>query len=119
MQIIHQRERDIVLDDEGFLATPDQWDEAVAQEIAHREGIDRLDAEKIRIVTMLRTYYQRHHNFPILANICKKIGSTAKNCVTREFVDPMKAWKIAGLPKPPQIFFTSFDGENYVANPFY
>jgi hypothetical protein len=31
----------------------------------------------------------------------------------------MKAWKIAGLPKPPEVFFTSFDGKNYFANPFY
>jgi hypothetical protein len=31
----------------------------------------------------------------------------------------MKAWKIAGLPKPQNIFFTSFDKKKFIRNPFY
>jgi tRNA 2-thiouridine synthesizing protein E len=51
--------------------------------------------------------------------VCKHIHAASRSCVTDEFVDPMKAWKIAGLPKPPQVFFTSFDGKHFAANPFY
>ncbi len=119
MQTNHTSRQDIRLDNEGFLCDADTWDETVAQTIAAREGIDRLDGEKLQIVKTLRDWYRQHKSFPILANICRKTGSTARDCVAREFVNPMKAWKIAGLPKPPEVFFTSFDGKRYFPNPFY
>lgn len=119
MNILHRAGEDIVLDDEGFLNNTDDWDEAVAAAIARREGIGQLDGEKMLIVKMLRDYHRQHESFPILANICRKIGSKTKDCIIREFINPMKAWKIAGLPKPPEVFFTSFDGKHYFANPFY
>lgn len=109
----------LTFDDEGFLNEGERWDEDVAKIIAKHEGISQLDNEKMRIVKFMRQYYQKHHNFPILGNVCKKVGDSSKDCVAREFTDPMKAWKIAGLPKPPNIFFTSFDDKKFTANPFY
>ena len=109
----------IEVDDDGFLSKPDDWDEEVAKAIAAKEGIMELNREKLDIILFLRGYYMKFSSFPILRYVCKNIHASAGSCVTDEFIDPMKAWKIAGLPKPPQVFFTSFDGKNFAANPFY
>lgn len=107
------------VDDEGFLSKAEVWNEEIAEIIAEHEGVAQLAGDKMEIIHSMRQYYEKHHNFPILGNICKKVGDRSKDCIAREFSDPMKAWKIAGLPKPPNIFFTSHDGEKYIANPFY
>lgn len=106
------------IDGEGFLARSEEWNEEIAAVLAENEGFEELGKAKLSILKFLREYFKKNHSFPILRYVCKKIGSSS-NCITDEFVDPMKAWKIAGLPKPPQVFFTSFDGRNYFANPFY
>ena len=107
------------LDDDGFIVDRTKWDEHIAQKLAKLEGIDHLDQEQLAIIKTMRQHYDRHGSFPILASICKKAGSISRDCVARKFHNPMLAWKIAGLPKPANIFFTSFDGERYVPNPFY
>ena len=119
MATLKANNSDIHIDEDGFLSAGENWNEDVAKLLAEHEGIHQLDDEKMKIVRFMRDYYFKHHNFPILGNVCKNIGNRSKDCVVREFVNPMKAWKIAGLPKPPSIFFTSFDNKKYAANPFY
>jgi TusE/DsrC/DsvC family sulfur relay protein len=119
MVILGSGAKKIVVDEDGFLDASQTWNEDVARLLAQHEGIEDLDEEKLEIVTSMRKYYAEHASFPILGNICRKAGNKAKDCVTKEFLDPMKAWKIAGLPKPSNVFFTSFDGKKYIANPFY
>jgi tRNA 2-thiouridine synthesizing protein E len=109
----------IEVDQDGFLSAPEVWNEEIAKALAEHEGIDELNQSKLDIVLFLREYYQKYSSFPILGYVCKKVHAESRSCITDEFVDPMKAWKIAGLPKPPQVFFTSFDGKHYAANPFY
>lgn len=108
-----------LINDEGFLTDIAKWDEKVAHELARQEGLDDLDSEQIEIIKTLRNHYLKHDSFPILASICRKAGSKTRDCVSRKFDNPMTAWKIAGLPKPPNVFFTSFDGKKYIPNPFY
>ena len=117
-QLLHN-EKPIDVDPEGFLTSLEDWDKEVATILARNEGIDNLTQSKFDILLFLRDYYQKYSSFPILKYVCKKVHASSQQCITDEFTDPMKAWKIAGLPKPPQVFFTSFDGEHYVANPFY
>ncbi len=107
------------VDDDGFLNRADDWDEEVAAVLARQEGIPELTKSKLDILVFLREYHRKFASFPILKYVCTKVHASSRQCVTDEFVDPMKAWKIAGLPKPPQVFFTSFDGEHFFANPFY
>lgn len=119
MTMSDKNNRQVAVDNNGFLEDSSLWDEDVAQLLAEQEGISHLDREKMEIVKFLREYFDKHHSFPILGNVCRKIGIQSKDCIARNFVDPMKAWKIAGLPKPEGIFFTSFDGKKYTPNPFY
>jgi tRNA 2-thiouridine synthesizing protein E len=114
-----KQDETLVLSEEGFLSDSSNWNEDVARKLAEREGFDQLDSEQLAIVTKMREHYSKHRSFPILASICKKAGSSRKDCIARRFHNPMSAWKIAGLPKPSNIFFTSFDGKRYVPNPFY
>jgi tRNA 2-thiouridine synthesizing protein E len=101
--------KNIQLDDEGFLVNQEDWNHDVARRIAKNEAIDPLDDEQLEIIEFLRNYYGRHHAFPILNYVCKNIGQK-KECLNREFVNPMKAWKIAGLPQLDDVHFVTLDG---------
>lgn len=119
MATLESDNRSILVDDEGFLDDSSHWDEEVARILARQEGIEHLTGDKMIIVKSLRQHYEKFRSFPILGKICKEVGSARKDCVAQEFTNPMTAWKIAGLPKPPNVFFTSFDGKKYAPNPFY
>ena len=119
MTVLTSGNKKIVVDEEGFLDACEKWDRDVARILAEHEGIPQLDDEKFKIVKVLRDHYEKFQSFPILAKICRNVGNRSRDCVNKEFVNPMIAWKIAGLPKPPNIFFTSFDGKKYIPNPFY
>ena len=119
MKSITEGNHIVSLDDEGFMLDSSTWDEKLAKQLAEKEGYDHLDQEQMAIIRILRTHFDRHGSFPILASICKKAGSKRRDCVARKFHNPMLAWKIAGLPKPSNIFFVSFDDRRYIPNPFY
>ena len=102
----------IRLDDTGYLVNLEDWDEQVAQVLAEKEGIGQLNDEHLEIVRFMRSYYSKFNAFPILNSVCKNIDQP-KECVSEEFINPEKAWKIAGLPKPSGINFVSVDGKNY------
>jgi len=113
------KNKNIALDEEGFLLSPAEWDENVARVIAEKEGVLNLTESKMEIVHFLRRYYEKFDSFPILNYVCKNIHQP-RECVNEEFIDPMKAWKIAGLPRIERVFFYSHDGgKSYHPNPFY
>ena len=102
----------IQLDAEGFLINREDWNRDVAQLIAKNEDIETLDDEQLEIIEFLRNYYSKYHAFPILNYVCKHIGQK-KECLNREFINPMKAWKIAGLPQLDDVHFITFNGKDY------
>lgn len=108
----------IHLDDEGFLAESEEWNEDVAKLLAEREGLDVLSDDRMDIVRFLRQYYNKYHSFPILNYVCKNVHQP-RQCVNEQFVDPMKAWKIAGLPKPEGVCFVTVDGKHYRMERYY
>lgn len=91
----------IKLDDEGYLADFNDWNEKTACGLAEHEGVLELTAEKIEVIKFMREYYKQFESFPILGSVCKNVHQ-GKDCVNEDFVDPLKAWKIAGLPKPSE-----------------
>lgn len=111
-EIIHP-DKTVKLDDQGFLVNLEDWDEEVAQDLAYNEGIEELSPEKLEIVKFMREYYCKFKAFPILNNVCKNINQP-KGCVNEEFINPQKAWKIAGLPRLDNIHFVSVDGKHFL-----
>jgi TusE/DsrC/DsvC family sulfur relay protein len=96
--ILHKDLR-IIVDEDGFLADLEEWSEAVARVLAVQEGITELAEDQLDILKFLREYYKKHKFFPIVRSVCKNIHQP-RNCVTDKFMDPVTAWKIAGLPNP-------------------
>lgn len=92
----------IELDDEGYLKNFEDWNEKVACALAEREGIADtcpLTDERMVILKFMRGYYTHFKSFPMLRAVCKNVHQS-KDCAYEQFMDPIQAWKIAGLPKP-------------------
>lgn len=92
-------EKTVALDEEGYLKDINDWNEKVAQMIALKEGLGILTKDQLEIVRFINEYYKKYNYFPVLNFVCKNIGQP-KNCVAEKLIDPLVAWKIAGLPKP-------------------
>lgn len=103
----------VEIDAEGFLANLEDWNENVAQALAAREGIRELSEEMLEVIRFMRIYYKKFNAFPILNYVCKNVHQP-RECVSEEFMNPEKAWKIAGLPKLDGIHFVSVDGKQYL-----
>ncbi|MGE5301439.1 MAG: TusE/DsrC/DsvC family sulfur relay protein [Acidobacteriota bacterium] len=94
--------RQVTVDDDGYLVSMDDWNEKVACVLAEQEGIDELTDDRMAIIRFMRDYYKQYNYFPILGSVCLHVHQPDK-CVKQEFIHPLKAWKIAGLPKPPDV----------------
>ncbi len=107
--IIHN-DLKITVDDDGFLVDLEDWSETVARVLAEQEGVGELSEDKLDILKFMREYYQKYNFFPIVRFVCKNVHQP-RNCVTEQFIDPVKAWKIAGLPNPGEevIRFKAWD----------
>jgi TusE/DsrC/DsvC family sulfur relay protein len=99
MPVIEYAGITIALDDDGYLVNFEDWDETVARALAEREGAGELTGDRIAILKFMRTYYKEYNFFPILRYVCKNVGQP-RDCVTEKFIEPVIAWKIAGLPNP-------------------
>ena len=102
----------IEVDDEGFLVNPDDWNEEVAYALAEREQQELTEAE-MDILRFMRKYYERHNAFPILNYVCKNVDQP-RGCIREKFLDPLKAWKIGGLPKPGVIETEALDKKHKI-----
>jgi tRNA 2-thiouridine synthesizing protein E len=92
----------IDLDEEGYLQNFEDWNEKIACALAEREGIAHscpLTEEKMAILRFMRDYFKKFDSFPMIQSVCKNVGQS-KECGYEQFMDPIQAWKIAGLPKP-------------------
>ena len=92
----------VEVDGDGYLVRFEDWNEKVAGALAEREGILKqcpLTEERLNILKFMREYYKKFNSFPIVRAVCKNVHQP-KKCLNERFLDPIQAWKIAGLPKP-------------------
>jgi TusE/DsrC/DsvC family sulfur relay protein len=99
MPVLEYDGKQVAVDEAGFLVNFAEWNEDVAHTIAKREGIGVLQEDRLDILRFMRDYYKRHNFFPIIRYVCKNVHQP-KNCINEKFIDPVQAWKIAGLPNP-------------------
>ena len=99
MPVIEYAGIKIELDDDGYLVSYEDWNETVAHALAEREDAGELTRDRMDILKFMREYYREHKFFPILRYVCKKVDQP-RDCVTEKFIEPVTAWKIAGLPNP-------------------
>jgi TusE/DsrC/DsvC family sulfur relay protein len=92
----------VEVDEEGYLVRFEDWNEEVACALAEREGILEqcpLNRERMDVLLFLRDYYRKFDSFPMVRAVCRNVRQP-DSCEYEQFMDPIRAWKIAGLPKP-------------------
>ena len=91
----------LALDKDGHLADANDWSDAIAREIAAREGIPELTHDHWVVIHFMRNVFQQEGEPPSIRRITKESGVDTKT-LYRLFPNgpAKKAAKIAGLPKP-------------------
>jgi tRNA 2-thiouridine synthesizing protein E len=88
-------------DPEGFLTDPGQWNEDVADMIAHEAGIAELTPRHWLVVSYMRDTYLATGEAPSIRTLGKESGVQIKELYTLFPKGPAKlAAKIGGIPKP-------------------
>jgi TusE/DsrC/DsvC family sulfur relay protein len=64
----------VARDTEGYLIDADDWNEVVASELAHEEGIS-LNDEYWRVLNFIRSYYDQHGITPDIRHLVKQLAS--------------------------------------------
>jgi len=90
------------LNEEGFLARPEEWTEEVAAALARaEEGIDSLTEEHWAVVRYIRQYFLENNLAPMVRKVCQTTGFPLRHIYELFPSGPAKgACKVAGLPKP-------------------
>jgi len=91
----------VEVDENGFLAQPDCWNEAVAAALAAADGVAGLTEEHWKVMNYLRSYHQEFGVAPMVRKLCKETGLSLARIYELFPGGPAKgACKVAGLPKP-------------------
>jgi TusE/DsrC/DsvC family sulfur relay protein len=89
------------VDAEGFLTDPEQWNEQIAQAIAHDHGITELTDRHWLVIRFMRGRYLATGSAPSVRSLGKESGVPIKELYQLFPKGPAKlAAKIGGIPKP-------------------
>lgn len=89
------------VDAEGFLTSPEQWNEEIAEAIARDHGIDELTERHWLVVRFMRERYLATGSAPSIRALGKESGVPVKELYQLFPKGPAKlAARIGGIPKP-------------------
>jgi len=89
------------VDAEGFLVDAYQWNEQIADELAHDNGVDELTPRHWLVVRFMRDRWLETGNAPSIRALGKESGVPVKELYELFPKGPAKlAAKIGGIPKP-------------------
>ena len=89
------------VDAEGFMTDPAQWNEGIAEAIAHGNGIAELTDRHWLVVRFMRERYLSTGSAPSIRTLGKESGVPVKELYALFPKGPAKlAAKIGGIPKP-------------------
>ena len=89
------------VDAEGFLTTPEQWNDEIARAIAAENGIPELTDRHWLVVRFMRDRYLTTGTAPSIRALGKESGVAVKELYQLFPKGPAKlAAKIGGIPKP-------------------
>ncbi len=93
--------RDVEVDAEGFLTHPEQWSEAMGEEIAAACGVGLLTERHWQVVRFMRERYLASGEAPSIRALGKESGVPVKELYELFPRGPAKlAARIGGIPKP-------------------
>jgi tRNA 2-thiouridine synthesizing protein E len=91
----------VEVDEEGFLANPDDWTEEMAPELAKEVGINSLDDIHWKVIKFMRADYKEKGQIPTIRRIKNAGGVPVKDIYAHFPSGPAKkAAMISGLGKP-------------------
>jgi TusE/DsrC/DsvC family sulfur relay protein len=94
-------DKEIELDNDGFMVDPGLWDEEVARVIALEEGIEEMSEDHWKIAIFIRDYWKEHDLAPTVRLMCKEVGVGVRQIYKLYTSGPARgACRVAGLPKP-------------------
>jgi len=89
------------VDEDGFIDSYENWNEEWVQWVKHQEGIEELNDEHKKVITVLQEYYEKNGIAPMVRVLSKVTGYKLKHIYELFPSGPGKgACKMAGLPKP-------------------
>ena len=92
--------KDLIVDDEGFLQQPDQWDRGVAEAMAADLEMTLTDRHWL-VIDYMRNTYLETGQAPTIRSLGKQSGVPVKELYRLFPKGPAKlAAKLAGIPKP-------------------
>ncbi len=92
--------KDLIVDNEGFLQQPDQWDREVAQAIAAECDMTLTERHWL-VIDYMRDTYLETGQAPTIRSLGKQSGVPIKELYQLFPKGPAKlAAKLAGIPKP-------------------
>ena len=102
MSEVEVQGRTFLLNEEGFMRNPEEWNRDVAAALAKsQEGLEELTEEHWVVIDYIREYYQEKKLAPMVRKVCKNSGLSLKKIFELFPSGPAKgACKLAGLPKP-------------------
>jgi tRNA 2-thiouridine synthesizing protein E len=102
MPVIESKNKRIEVNEEGFMARPEEWSKDAAEVLARaEEGIEDLTADHWVVVEFIRSHYLDKGAAPMVRKMCQATGFPLKRIYELFPSGPAKgACKVAGLPKP-------------------
>jgi TusE/DsrC/DsvC family sulfur relay protein len=92
---------DVEVNDEGFFVDPNQWNEAMAPELAAADGIVDLTDKHWTVLRFMREEYFAKGTGPTVRVLGKNSGVSVKELYQLFPKGPAKiAARVAGIPKP-------------------
>ncbi|MCX6256357.1 MAG: TusE/DsrC/DsvC family sulfur relay protein [Bacteroidia bacterium] len=93
--------RNFEIDGDGFLLTPDIWNDEVARLFAGYDGITELNEKHWAIVRIIRKSWEETGMAPMIRVICQQTGLKLREIYELFPLGPARgACRVAGLPKP-------------------
>lgn len=89
----------IMLDEDGFVTHPEQWNRDIATQLASSLGVNPLTEAHWQVMDYMRDRCLKNGALCAMEVICHGVNMDG-NCIRRLFGGPVEAWKIAGLPHP-------------------
>ena len=94
-------DKTVDVDAEGFLTDPSEWNEELAEALAHDAGIEELTDRHWLVVKFMRERYLTTDTAPSIRSLGKESGVPIRELYQLFPKGPAKlAAKIGGIPKP-------------------
>jgi dissimilatory sulfite reductase related protein len=91
----------ITFSSDGYLLTPELWDEEMARCIARDVGIEELGDKHWAVIYYVREYWENNGTAPLIRKVCQNTGLRLEQLQALFPVGLARgACRIAGLSKP-------------------